>query len=140
MVDNLFLLFVCKCFGCLSTLCYYYIVLCDAFDYLPYPLTFCTVTVNCLFACVSGAAGHSLPICHEQLEFRCSDGSCIPRPRECNGHTDCVDGSDEHHCGEDNVNNQTVHTHAHWLGVSQALSFGSIKTKQQNQNWDFLTV
>ncbi|XP_032382549.1 very low-density lipoprotein receptor isoform X2 [Etheostoma spectabile] len=43
--------------------------------------------------------GHSLPACHEQLEFRCSDGLCIPRSEVCDGHTDCKDGSDEHHCG-----------------------------------------
>ncbi|XP_070688328.1 low-density lipoprotein receptor-like [Pempheris klunzingeri] len=42
-----------------------------------------------------GAAGHG---CHEQLDFRCSNGSCIPRLSECNGHADCEDGSDEHHC------------------------------------------
>ncbi|TDH08738.1 hypothetical protein EPR50_G00100380 [Perca flavescens] len=46
-----------------------------------------------------GVAGRSLPACHEQLQFRCSDGLCIPRPRVCDGHTDCEDGSDEHHCG-----------------------------------------
>ncbi|XP_062280416.1 very low-density lipoprotein receptor-like [Scomber scombrus] len=47
-----------------------------------------------------GAAGHSLPACREQLEFRCSDGSCIPRLKVCDGQTDCEDGSDEHYCGE----------------------------------------
>lgn len=46
-----------------------------------------------------GAAGHSLPACREQLEFRCSDGSCIPRLSVCNGHRDCEDGSDEQRCG-----------------------------------------
>ncbi|XP_074490741.1 low-density lipoprotein receptor-related protein 8-like isoform X1 [Sebastes fasciatus] len=46
-----------------------------------------------------GAAGHSLPTCKEQLEFRCSDGSCILRQSVCDGHTDCEDGSDEHRCG-----------------------------------------
>ncbi|XP_051232632.1 low-density lipoprotein receptor-related protein 8 [Dicentrarchus labrax] len=46
-----------------------------------------------------GAAGHSLPACHEQLEFRCRDGSCIPRLSVCDGHKHCEDGSDEHRCG-----------------------------------------
>ncbi|XP_044056531.1 low-density lipoprotein receptor-related protein 8-like isoform X2 [Siniperca chuatsi] len=46
-----------------------------------------------------GAAGHSLPACHEQQEFRCRDGSCIPRLSVCDGHTDCEDGSDEVRCG-----------------------------------------
>ncbi|XP_038571501.1 low-density lipoprotein receptor-related protein 8-like isoform X2 [Micropterus salmoides] len=49
--------------------------------------------------CICGAAGHSLPGCHKQLEFRCSDGLCIPRLSVCDGQTDCEDGSDEHSCG-----------------------------------------
>ncbi|KAL6108128.1 uncharacterized protein ACO6RY_18735 [Pungitius sinensis] len=48
---------------------------------------------------VSGAAVDSVTACHQQQEFRCSDGSCIPRPRMCDGHIDCEDGSDEHRCG-----------------------------------------
>ena len=28
-------------------------------------------------------------------EFRCSDNTCIPRDRMCNGVQDCVDGADE---------------------------------------------
>ncbi|XP_076583327.1 low-density lipoprotein receptor-related protein 8-like [Chaetodon auriga] len=43
--------------------------------------------------------GHSLPACHEQLQFRCSDGSCIPSLSVCDGHTDCEDGADEQRCG-----------------------------------------
>ncbi|XP_069558413.1 low-density lipoprotein receptor-like [Brachyistius frenatus] len=47
---------------------------------------------------ICGAAGRSLPACHQQLEFRCSDGSCIWKPKVCDGHADCEDASDEHHC------------------------------------------
>ncbi|KAM9831455.1 low-density lipoprotein receptor-like [Neosynchiropus ocellatus] len=39
------------------------------------------------------------PTCDLQLEFRCTDGSCILREKACNGQEDCVDGSDEHQCG-----------------------------------------
>lgn len=53
-----------------------------------------------LHLCVSGAASHSLPTCNQQLEFTCSDGSCLSKLKLCDGHTDCADGSDEHHCGE----------------------------------------
>ncbi|KAM9761384.1 low-density lipoprotein receptor-like isoform 1-T1 [Menidia menidia] len=45
-----------------------------------------------------GAEGHSFPACQEQLDFRCSDGSCLSRLKMCDGHLDCEDGSDERHC------------------------------------------
>ncbi|XP_032428334.1 low-density lipoprotein receptor-like [Xiphophorus hellerii] len=48
---------------------------------------------------IRGAASHSLPACNQQLEFTCSDGSCLSKLKLCDGHTDCADGSDEHHCG-----------------------------------------
>lgn len=33
--------------------------------------------------------------CHH-LEFRCKSGTCIAAAWECDGETDCTDGSDEH--------------------------------------------
>ncbi|XP_036971783.1 low-density lipoprotein receptor-related protein 8-like [Acanthopagrus latus] len=56
---------------------------------LIFPLTCCHIW---------GAAGHSLPPCHEQLEFKCGDGSCVKKLSVCDGHRDCEDGSDEHRC------------------------------------------
>ncbi|KAM9848879.1 low-density lipoprotein receptor-related protein 8-like [Aulostomus maculatus] len=47
---------------------------------------------------VLGAAGHLLPSCREQLDFRCNDGWCIQRQRVCDQHVDCGDGSDERNC------------------------------------------
>ncbi|XP_074525130.1 low-density lipoprotein receptor-related protein 8-like [Halichoeres trimaculatus] len=47
---------------------------------------------------ILGASGHTLPTCHEQLEFRCSDGSCISKLSVCDGHKHCADGSDEQRC------------------------------------------
>ncbi|XP_038147474.1 low-density lipoprotein receptor-like [Cyprinodon tularosa] len=53
------------------------------------------------FICLhlSGAAAHFPAACNQQLEFKCSDGSCLSRMKLCDGHMDCADGSDEHHCG-----------------------------------------
>ncbi|XP_057697780.1 low-density lipoprotein receptor-related protein 8-like isoform X2 [Corythoichthys intestinalis] len=42
---------------------------------------------------------HTLPACHQQLEFRCKHGSCIPKEKLCDRHKDCDDGSDEQLCG-----------------------------------------
>ncbi|XP_019731047.1 low-density lipoprotein receptor-related protein 8-like isoform X2 [Hippocampus comes] len=58
-----------------------------------------------LISCISqhrilDAVGHILPACHDQLEFSCKDGSCIPSEKRCDRHSDCDDGSDEQHCGQ----------------------------------------
>lgn len=33
-----------------------------------------------------------------QNEFQCSNGLCIDSREQCNGHKDCLDGSDEERC------------------------------------------
>lgn len=38
-------------------------------------------------------------------DFICNDGKCIPKHFECDGYENCMDGSDELECGE----NQYLH-------------------------------
>lgn len=38
-------------------------------------------------------------MCQED-EFRCNDGSCIPKWRQCDGAPDCTDNEDESNCCE----------------------------------------
>ena len=39
----------------------------------------------------------------EEHEWRCKDGSCICKDFWCDGHEDCLDGSDEAACGGTDV-------------------------------------
>jgi hypothetical protein len=32
------------------------------------------------------------------LEFMCRDGSCLNAEKKCDGHEDCLDGTDERGC------------------------------------------
>lgn len=34
------------------------------------------------------------------VEFRCADGTCIPRSARCNQNIDCADASDEKSCSK----------------------------------------
>lgn len=43
--------------------------------------------------------GHFLPTCDKQLQFRCRDGTCIPKQNVCDGRSDCQDATDEQSCG-----------------------------------------
>jgi hypothetical protein len=36
--------------------------------------------------------------CHNETEFSCEDGECIPKTYRCDGDADCGDESDERHC------------------------------------------
>lgn len=47
-----------------------------------------------------GVSGHFLPTCDKQLQFRCGDGTCIPKQNVCDGRSDCHDATDEQSCGE----------------------------------------
>ena len=43
-----------------------------------------------------------LEVCSDE-EFTCRDGKCIDIQRHCDGTYDCLDRSDELHCGETSV-------------------------------------
>ena len=36
--------------------------------------------------------------CHPQLDWRCSDTTCINNTQVCDGREDCSDGGDEQYC------------------------------------------
>ena len=46
--------------------------------------------------------------CHPQLDWRCSDTTCINNTQVCDGREDCSDGGDEQYCNFICYNMQTI--------------------------------
>lgn len=46
--------------------------------------------------------------CHPQLDWRCSDTTCINNTQVCDGREDCSDGGDEQYCNFICFNMQTI--------------------------------
>jgi len=67
-----------------------------------------TLTLTCVCVCVCvrvtepTASPRTLPPpsrCDSGSSFICDDGTCVDASLHCDGHYDCVDGSDELNCG-----------------------------------------